>query len=554
MSIEGGEPHADPGKMRTPAGPYRKRALALLLVGFGLTAGSGLLSEGVYHEDDLKHFLSARWSRHDGRYLLDEWSRPGFTVVYALPAMIGSATTGWHACRLLSAVLSAATAWVAYRIGRHYRLRHAWVAVPLVYLQPMFTHLSLTTLTETPMTFYLALATWLLLRERPIASAAVIALAPVTRYEGIVLLPIWAVALGRSRAPWPAYAAMWWALALQNLLACVYLESIPIKAFFEPAGATGYGTGTPFTFVPRLLLAAGPVVAVLAIMGVGRLTRRPGGWLVAAGALIYFCTETAIYMGGAYSSGGYTRFLVPITPWLAVLATAGAQPVFLAGRQAIRRRAVLAAGIVLIALWAVCEIEWCWRPPRIPENWHLAALVGRAAAAGFIALLAAALHRIRRNGRAGPKTVSRRFVTVAAAALLLAPPIWALIPLRLLPRHRIMREAAGELETQTWRQRPLITLNYWLYYWTGRWVPSHFKKWEKTLAEAQAGTLFAWDARFCPDPDFNLRFEELSHNPNWRQVWAGRAVGGSETPFVVLFERCPPPAATQPCDDKLKPA
>ncbi len=80
---------------------------ALLLVGFALTAACGVLSgDGLLHMDDLTHFLYAKWSWQWPSYLLDEWGRPGFTALYALPAKFG-----WDACRFLSMILSAAAAW-----------------------------------------------------------------------------------------------------------------------------------------------------------------------------------------------------------------------------------------------------------------------------------------------------------------------------------------------------------------------------------------------------------------------------------------------------------
>ena len=68
----------------------------------------GLLSNGVHHDDDLTHFLMARWTRWFPVYLLNVWGRPGATIPLAAVAWIGDTDTAWHACRLLSAVVSAA--------------------------------------------------------------------------------------------------------------------------------------------------------------------------------------------------------------------------------------------------------------------------------------------------------------------------------------------------------------------------------------------------------------------------------------------------------------
>ena len=75
-------------------------AADLVLVGLVLSATGGLLSpNGVVQFDDLTHYLYAKWAWRWPAYLLDNWGRPGFTVIYFLPA-----GWGWPACRFLSAM------------------------------------------------------------------------------------------------------------------------------------------------------------------------------------------------------------------------------------------------------------------------------------------------------------------------------------------------------------------------------------------------------------------------------------------------------------------
>ena len=58
-------------------------------LGLGLSVWMGLRSDGVYHDDDLTHLQMARWAWQYPRYLLHDWGRPGFTVLYASPASAG---------------------------------------------------------------------------------------------------------------------------------------------------------------------------------------------------------------------------------------------------------------------------------------------------------------------------------------------------------------------------------------------------------------------------------------------------------------------------------
>jgi len=526
------------GNMR----PGRSYARYCLLVGFLLTAGASLLSVGVYHEDDLKHYLYARWSWHDAHYLLDEWGRPGFTLPFALPARIGSAAISWHACRLLSVILTAATAWLAYRIADQFRLRHAWLAVPLFYLQPLVTHLSLTTLTETPLTLYLALATWLLLTKRPTASAAVIALAPLTRHEAIILLAIWLPALWRARACWLAYPVLLWAIVTHNILSAVFLGTSPILTFLAPGGSSQYGNGTLLSFVPAVMFASGPIIVALAIAGAGRLLKRTLGWLIVTVPAAYFLTHTLLYMCGSYSTGGYARFLVPISPFLAILAVAGARPL-MSRWPVIRRQATWAAGSLCIQLWVLCEIEWWQRPPQLSQQWYDFATLARIAVACWAVLCLVALYRIRDDTTLKRCIHSKRLLAFTVIVVMTAGALWAIVPLQLAPQQKAIQQTAGWLKRSDISDRPLIAINYWVYYFSDRWLSQsdctlqHSRPISQSLAEAEPSTLFLWDARFCTEPNHNLSLQTMRNQSDWREVWADRSKRSDTLPLVTIFEK-----------------
>ncbi len=459
------------------ASESRRAALRWLAVCTVVTAIVALLSNGAYHDDDLKHFLFARWVRHDPAYLTDAWGRPGFTVLYAVPAQ-----AGWWACRLLSAALSAATAWATFRSAEKLGFRHAAWAVPLVFIQPLFLHLSSTTLTETPAAFYLATATWALLAGRPALSAGLFSPVLVTRHEAIVLLPVWAWAqwrwvrfgavpvrpgagalacasgpLGRS---WPvaSWALLLWAPVVQNLAAWVAFGQWPGEALLRTTRATQYGHGTPFTFLMRLVVAAGPVVATLAIVGLGRLWRDRRARPIVVGIVVFLVAQTALYMHQLYATGGYARFLVPLAPWLAIAALAGADTA--------RERATPWVAGAAVTLWLAAEIEQAINPiAAIAPYWWLFRLAAAVFCGGM--LVPFSIGRCRRGagspsasdgrpeaGTTGRETVpletdsasvmprfGRRVCAVVAAVAILGPAARAAWPHRLRPRERAIAEA-----------------------------------------------------------------------------------------------------------------
>jgi hypothetical protein len=533
----------EPAKEEPPAKRPNRTAAGLLFLCLIGSLLAGALSDGVYHEDDLTHYLFARWSAHDPRYLLDTWGRPGFTIPYSTVAWIGHSADGLRICRVLSSIMAAATAWLAFRIAQRVGIRHAWAVIPLLYLQPLFARLSLTTLTETPLALYFALGTWLLLSGRIAASAAVIALGPITRDEAVVILPIWALAMWFKGGRWWTYPLLGWAILAHNAAGACWLNTWPVLRWLQPAGASHYGQGTPLTFLPKLALGCGPVIVGLAIVSARQNWRRAGGWIIVLSAATYFLAETAIYVRGAYSSGGYARFLVPICPWLAVLAASGVDSLF------DRRTALPTLGrwiACVVGLWLLCELEWRWRMPVLPPGWETANTLGRTAALLLCVPLGIWAWRLTRSPHATaedptachPRPILAAWCGGTTLAGLLAIGLIGFTPLRLTPEQRSIRDASPVLASLAPPETPLLTLNRWVYYFTNRQGDYHATTDVRDLlALAEPGTLFAWDKRFCTEPIPDLSYAEMRSRREWLQVWPEPTHPTAEVPCLVFFDR-----------------
>src|SRR5690606_29357416 len=109
-------------------------------------------------------------------------------VPYAAVAWLGSVEAGFAAARMLSVALLGGSAWLTWRVARELGVRHAAAAPLLLLAMPLNFFVSFTTTTETIAAFYAIAATWLLLRGRRWAAAAVLALLPLTRHELVLFL------------------------------------------------------------------------------------------------------------------------------------------------------------------------------------------------------------------------------------------------------------------------------------------------------------------------------------------------------------------------------
>ena len=94
-------------------------ATLLTLLGLGVALLFAWIADDFYHEDDICHYLLVHDGWQDADAALHYWARPGFT----LPMMVADRVGGLRGCRVLSALLTGLTAWLAWGIARR-----AWAA------------------------------------------------------------------------------------------------------------------------------------------------------------------------------------------------------------------------------------------------------------------------------------------------------------------------------------------------------------------------------------------------------------------------------------------
>lgn len=509
-------------------------AAGLVLVGLALSVTGGLLSlNGVVQFDDLTHYLYAKWAWRWPAYLLDNWGRPGFTVMYFLPA-----GWGWPACRILSAILTAGSVWLAFRIAAMLGIRHAWAVVPLAYVQPLFFQLSETTLTETPLALYLTLAVYLALRGRWSWSAAAISIGVVTRHEAVVFLPIWLLFAWRSHVPLRRLWPIIWAPALANGLALVAGVEPMLKQWFAPEPSTQYGHGGWLTYFARALHAFGPGVTVLAMIGLSGVVRRRGGGLVVACLVTYFATQTVIRALGLFASGGYARFLVPVAPLVAICALVGWLHLWQSDGQR-RRRAVLVAGASMILLWLSAERQLVLHRatnvivaelPNIHEAmWAVRILTVVVVLVAIISVVG------DRDGR--EKLYLRALVPACMSGVIILACYGLCRPLKPPPEAKLIEKMRCQLTEKGLGDRQIISASVWIDYVTGREPPLDRPSVRKKLEQAEIGALFAWERQFAESADHNLGLDEFHRSGSFRLVLQTGPLPYRKEPYLQVFEK-----------------
>ncbi len=489
-----------------PPGTASSR-FALLCIGLGFAAGVvlALLSDGPYHDDALTHYLFARWAWSTPAYLLDEWGRPGLTGL-----LFPAARFGWTACRITSAVASAAAVWLAFDVARRLGLRRAaWVPL-LCFVQPLFVLASYTTLTETALALYLTAAIWCFVRGRYVGSAMVLSLCFVTRYESLVLALLWVVALRRARAHWSCLPLLLWAPLLHNALGIALLDRWPMAFVVHASHPTMYGQGTVLTMAVKSMATGGPAVAVLALAGLTVRTPGRGTWLIPACYGVYLLTHSLIFWLGAFASGGYPRFLVSTSP-LAALCAAVALGRLLDGPAALRKPVLAAVAVCAAALWWGLEME----ARVVDEAWlFLIEKVRWIVRLMTVVVLVSVIWMLLRRSRVPAVMLA----TIALAGTVL--PLGYLIrPHRPPEQARHLADAVDWLGRSQYADAPVIATNIWASHFLDRGynvVPADSPH---ILDDAPPGTVFIWDAEYSPTPRFGLTPDSMTDRPAWRLVW-----------------------------------
>lgn len=472
--------------------PSQHRPILLaILPFFALTIAFGLLSDGVHHDDDLTHYLMARWSGWYPSYLLHVWGRPGLTVPLAAVAWIGDRETGWHAARILSAVVTAASALLAARMAHRLNVRPPWLVVAVCYLQPLAALLGFTTLTENFTAFYLIAAIALFQANRPLVASIVFSLVLVTRHETAVFLPIWLIALCGQSIPWSrrgiAAALSIWAPVVHNVLFYSVFGAWPLRIFSQAGGSTEYTAQSIWSYIPDALYAVPPAIAGFALLGAIAMLRHRQ-WLIPAVAVTFFATQVAIKWLGVYGSGGYGRFMVVVAPFIAILAVAGITD---AATRLRERRPIGLSSLLFASVWLVGLLAF--EEQRLERNqvWSSQSLWLIRGTVGAIFALLLVHGAIVRRG-------AHRFSTRAVAAILLVTCLiqcaCIVRPLCLRPRDKLVQRTVNWLEQKSSIDSPFFATNPWFAYFLDLAEDPRAHKDAALLASMPVGTIFVWDS------------------------------------------------------------
>jgi 4-amino-4-deoxy-L-arabinose transferase-like glycosyltransferase len=273
--------------------------------------------------------------------------------------------------RGLTALLGTGTVWVLYRAGLRWGGRTALLAAVMLAVMPLHVRESHYTLTDVPMTLLVVLTLLLSLRAREretmwafAAAGAAAGLAGAMKYNGViaVLMPLlaslmmpagWRVRVQAASLTLAAMAAAFLLAAPYTFLDLPNFLNQFARLSSEYRTPASAGDAMGLSYLKHLRIALGLPASLLAIAGLAiglvKIIRGPERvkWAIAiAFPLAYFrfiSTQTIVY----------GRYLLPIVPFLSLLAAIAIVCAVTWLRERSTPRGVQSAAIFGIALIAI---------------------------------------------------------------------------------------------------------------------------------------------------------------------------------------------------------
>lgn len=281
-----------------------------------------LRSEGFYQQDEAAHYLSMKRFWHNPNLALSNWEKPGFKLVYALPALLGSTFVKFVNC-----LFAAFSCFFAYRVAESYKVKIPLIAFILLATQPFWVLLSFRNYSELLSAFLIIFGLYWHRKAQFYVSALVISYVAFVRQEFYPFLALYGLYLLWQKqfvaavllAVFPLVHNTWgWAVSSDPL----YLLNQILKANKE------IGDNYPRQGFEHYFLMSGTIYGGLALtcliayFAIKILQKKAAEWFLIVPTLLYFlmyCVFNIQSYPMGPSTAGNLRYLIIISPLIAVI-------------------------------------------------------------------------------------------------------------------------------------------------------------------------------------------------------------------------------------------
>jgi hypothetical protein len=298
----------------------------LLLLTFGLFLLYFLISfssSGFYQQDEAAHYLNMLRFWHNPETILNNWAKPGFKLVYALPALGGE-----FAVRLLNILFASFSAYFAYKVADKLGMRVPALAFLLLATQPFWVMLSFRNYSEIISAFLLIFTVYLHLNNKKLLAALAASYIVFIRQEFYPFLGLYFLFLVYEKNFIPALLTGVFPI-IHNLWGAAvtgkpfYLLTEILKTSQE-IGDAYPRKGFEHYFLMSATIFGSVVVALsLAYLVMKFLKKEKPNWFLVIPSFLYFlmyCIFNIQSFPVGPATAGNLRYLIIASPLFAVLS------------------------------------------------------------------------------------------------------------------------------------------------------------------------------------------------------------------------------------------
>ncbi|RMH55505.1 MAG: hypothetical protein D6685_13920 [Bacteroidetes bacterium] len=464
-----------------------------LLVAAAYVAYS-FFSDGFYQHDEAAHYLNMRAFWHDPNVILGNWPKPGYKLLFVLPALLGP-----MALTVVNALVAAFTGYLAYKLAEAVGARVPLFAFVLLVAQPLWVQLSFRNYSEPISALLLTLAILLHYRDRRGIAALVLSYTVMIRQEFYPLLGLYGLWLlwqreGRAALAllvFPVVNHVWGWMATGDPL-YLYTQIVGTSGTYQNAYAR---QGFEHYFVMALTIF-GAVALTLFIVYLAQAVlyrQRVHGFILVPLA-VYFLEHSVFQIESipiGPSTGGNLRYLIVIAPLVAVLGGLAAERL-----PTLKPRAKLLAVLGPFVLAVLAFLRFAHNNITLTDDPDPVPVVTTLMAVALVFL-----------------PLRRRALLGATAAACLVVALLAVRPYTRSAEDAVMAQVAAWYRNSGLDGRPLLANHTMFYYFYGRprqdfepearWITG------TAVREAPPGTVILWDSHYSYRP--RLREDQVPH-------------------------------------------